>query len=354
MALYRRKNSSVFWYDFTEAGIRYRGSTKEKTFSRARSVESELITKARNRQLSPIAKKTPMFREFAETFTEFVTNMRRNPGTKMYYRTGLNILMTKPIAKMRLDQITAKEIDTTQFEGSGSHVNCCLRTLSRMLHLASEWGYLQKVPRIKLAREKKRTAMFDGAAEHTSLASLPQPWRDVLLLMLDAGMRNQEAVAMRWQDANFENQTIYNSRVKAQDSDGWVPMSDRLKASLIERCNGQTSGWVFPSKRSATGHICPNVCRAFAKVRREKNLPEDLTPYAARHTFGTDMLALSGDIVFVGKLMGHRNVSTTARYMHPSIAKAKELVNARNKTRLESLRHISRHTDEGLAVREAS
>lgn len=354
MALYRRKDSNVFWYDFTEAGICYRGSTNEKTFSRARSVESELMTKARNRQLSPTVKKTPMFREFAATFQEFVANMRRDPGTKVYYRTGLNVLMTKPIARMRLDQITEREIDTTPFEGSGSHVNCCLRTLSRMLHLASEWGYLQKVPRVKLVREKKRTTMFDGAAEHTSLASLPQPWSDVLLLMLDAGMRNQEAVAVRWQDVNFENQTIYNPRVKAQDSDGWVPMSDRLKSSLLARCNGQTSGWVFPSARSGTGHLCPNVSRAFAKMRREEGLPEDLTPYAAHHTFGTDMLALSGDLVFVGKLMGHRNVSTTARYMHPSIAKAKELVNARNETRLATLRHVSRHVEGKVAVREAS
>ncbi len=353
MALYRRKDSDVYWYDFTEGGDRFRGSTKEKIQARARSVESELIAKARNRQLSPTAKKPLRFREFADIFTDYVNDTRRGDGTKLYYRTGLNILLTKPLAAMRLDEITARVIDTTAFEGSGSHVNCSLRTLNRMLHLACEWGYLLKAPKIKMARERKRTATFDGQTENVSLTSLPQPWKDVLLLMLDAGMRNQEAVSLRWQHVNFENQHIYNPRVKAQDTDGWIPMSDRLKEVLLERSKTkEKSEWVFPSKTSKSGHLWPNVSRPFSKMREEKELPAELTPYAARHTFGTDMLAMSGDIVFVGKLMGHRNVNTTARYMHPSIGKAKDLLNKRNAERAESLRHVSRHVEEDQTLEE--
>jgi integrase len=352
LALYRRKNSSVYWYDFTEGGVRFRGSTKEKILARARSAESELIVKARNRQLSSTAKKPLGFCEFADIFKDYVNNMRRDPGTKSYYQTGLKVLLTKPLAAMRLDQITAKVIDTTAFEGSGSHVNCSLRTLNRMMHLACEWGYLVKVPKVKMVRERKRTATFDGESEDVSLTSLPQPWRDVLLVMLDAGMRNQEAVALRWEHVNFENQHIYNPRVKAQDTDGWIPMSDRLKVALLERSKDKKSEWAFPSKTAKTGHLWPNVSRPFSKMRQEKKLPKELTPYAARHTFGTDMLALSGDIVFVGKLMGHRNVTTTARYMHPSIGKAKELLNQRNAARAESLRHIPRHTGEDQTLEE--
>jgi len=302
LALYRRKNSSVYWYDFTEGGVRFRGSTKEKILARARSAESELIVKARNRQLSSTAKKPLGFCEFADIFKDYVNNMRRDPGTKSYYQTGLKVLLTKPLAAMRLDH----------------------------------------------------TATFDGESEDVSLTSLPQPWRDVLLVMLDAGMRNQEAVALRWEHVNFENQHIYNPRVKAQDTDGWIPMSDRLKVALLVRSKDKKSEWAFPSKTSKSGHLWPNVSRPFSKMRREKKLPKELTPYAARHTFGTDMLALSGDIVFVGKLMGHRNVNTTARYMHPSIGKAKELLNQRNAARAESLRHIPRHTGEDQTLEEES
>jgi integrase len=152
-----------------------------------------------------------------------------------------------------------------------------------MMHLACEWGYLAKVPKIKMARERRRTATFDGESEDVSLTSLPQPWRDVLLVMLDAGMRNQEAVGLRWEHVNFADQHIYNPRVKAQDTDGWIPMSDRLKVALLERWKDKKSEWVFPSKTAKSGHLWPNVSRPFSKMRRERKLPKELTPYAA-HT----------------------------------------------------------------------
>lgn len=66
-----------------------------------------------------------------------------------------------------------------------------------MLHLAEEWGYIQKVPKIVLARERRRTATFNAETERVILSTLPQPWKEVFLIMLDAGMRNQEAVAIR-------------------------------------------------------------------------------------------------------------------------------------------------------------
>lgn len=67
---------------------------------------------------------------------------------------------------MRIDQIDERVIETTQFGGSRSHVNCALRTLRRMLGRAHDWG---------LARENKRTATFDPEEEWTALESFEQP-----------------------------------------------------------------------------------------------------------------------------------------------------------------------------------
>ena len=47
MALYRRKNSSAYWYDFTVDGKRYRGSTETSKITQARAYESSLISKAK-------------------------------------------------------------------------------------------------------------------------------------------------------------------------------------------------------------------------------------------------------------------------------------------------------------------
>jgi integrase len=43
------------------------------------------------------------------------------------------------------------------------------------------------------------------------------------------GMRNEEAVALAWENINFDKNIIFNTRVKAEDTDGWVPLGERLK-----------------------------------------------------------------------------------------------------------------------------
>lgn len=92
-------------------------------------------------------------------------------------------------------------------------------------------------------------------------------------------MRNEESVAVRWEQIDFDRDIIFNPRVKAEDTEGWVPLSERLKKALKARHNGQTEGWVFPSKRLKSGHLCPTLCRPFAKMRRDCGLSAKLVPY---------------------------------------------------------------------------
>jgi integrase len=354
MALNQREGSSAWQYDFTVAGKRYRGTTKQKTKARAKEVEAGLVIKALNNQLPASARKAPTFLEFATDFTDHIEKSRLMPGSVQYYKTGLATLKKKPLAQMRIDQINQRVIETTQFDGSGSHVNCALRTLRRMLGLAQAWDLLTKIPKIKLARENRRTAIFDPGEEKIALDALEQPWCDVFLVMCDCGMRNEEAVAVRWEHVDFDRDIIFNPRVKAEDTEGWVPLSQRLKNALKARHHGQKQGWVFPSKRSETGHLCPNISRPFAKMRRDSGMSAKLVPYSARHTFATAMLEMTGDVVFVGKLIGHKNPLTTARYLHPSMRKAKGLIDRRNQESEENLRHNPRHSGQNQGSSESS
>ena len=220
MALYKREGSSAWHYDFTVAGVRYRGTTRQKTQARAKEVEAGLVLKAMNKQFPASRRKAPTFLELAKEFTDHIEKSRLMPGSVQYYKTGIEMLKKKPLAQMRIDQIDKRVIETTQFEGSGSHVNCALRTLRRMLGLAHDWELIGKIPKVKLVRENRRTATFDPSSEKVALESLEQPWRDVFLVMCDCGMRNEEAVSLRWEHIDFANNTVFNPRVKAQDTDG--------------------------------------------------------------------------------------------------------------------------------------
>src|SRR5690348_2521095 len=83
---------------------------------------------------------------------------------------------------------------------SASTVNCGLRTLRRALHLAFEWGKLERMPKIGLAkgeRQRERVLSREEAIDYLAMCS--QPWRDVATLILGAGVRPGEAYKLRWE-----------------------------------------------------------------------------------------------------------------------------------------------------------
>ena len=75
------------------------------------------------------------------------------------------------------------------------------------------------------------------------------------------------------------------------------------------------------------------VAKQFAAVRKEAKIPKGVVLYSARHSFATDMLDRTGNIVLVGKMLGHSSVTTTQRYFHPSMKGLADLVNERNAMR---------------------
>ena len=105
---------------------------------------------------------------------------------------------------------------------------------------------------------------------------------------------------------------------------------------LQVRKEDSKSPWIFPSKRKKGAHISYFlVAKQFAMARKAAKIPNEVVLYTARHSFATDMLDQTGNIVLVGRLLGHRSVTTTQRYLHPEMKGLAELVNARNSKRAE-------------------
>jgi len=107
---------------------------------------------------------------------------------------------------------------------------------------------------------------------------------------------------------------------------------------LMLRCGERREGWLFPSKRAASGHLT-TVAKQFREARRKAGLPEALVLYCARHTFGTAAYEATGNLAMVMKAMGHTDARTAMHYRHPGLDPIREAIDQRN------LRHNSRHSE---------
>jgi hypothetical protein len=176
------KRGKVYWYNFrwsikqadgTVESFRIRQSAKTQNRNDAKDVEEEHRRALRLGEIHPndpmaetnqrLARRSSApspkeFLQYAKTHTK--------PGTHTFYSVCLDRLLTfAAIADAPLDAITGETVSRYARhrqevpENSVVTVNGDLRTLRRILHLAVEWGKLDRVPAIhELPQPKAGTA----------------------------------------------------------------------------------------------------------------------------------------------------------------------------------------------------
>jgi integrase len=139
--------------------------------------------------------------------------------------------------------------------------------------------------------------------------------RRAIFLMLFAGLRLAEAAALKWKDVELQG-TVPHLIVREGKggNDRVVPLHKRLMRELLlvpsdERCSenavaGKQDGYNL-SYRSIE-HVCD---RWLVKLEIK------VSAHQFRHTFATQMLHNGANLRAIQVAMGHKNLSTTERYL---------------------------------------
>jgi integrase len=149
--------------------------------------------------------------------------------------------------------------------------------------------------------------------------------RAIYTLATEAGARVSEVRALKVEDIDFNVAVVrledgYTTHGGFAGNKGRrtrsVPMSANVAAVLRPFCQGKDGkDLVFQNPNKPGEPICAsNLYRRFIKAAKRAGLPP-ITLHELRHTFGTQAIRVF-KIHEVQRMMGHRHITTTERYLH--------------------------------------
>ena len=165
----------------------------------------------------------------------------------------------------------------------------------------------QRLPQI-LSREEV-AALF----EHTTNLK----HRAFLMTTYGGGLRLLEACHLKVADIDSDRMTLRVEQGKGA-KDRYTLLSPRLLKELRRYWLAhRPKRWLFPSPRVADYPMNPHTAhRIFHAAKRRAGITKAGGIHALRHAFATHLLEAGTDVHTIQRLLGHGNLSTTARYFH--------------------------------------
>ena len=315
----------------------------------------------------------PTVAELAQRFDKEHIAVRLKPGTAREYRRNLRRFIVPAIGRLKVADVTKADIARLHHElrHIPYQANRNLEVISKMYNLAELWGlrpdgsnprrHIKKYPEEKRERYLS-PAEFAALGEAISLAEqegVEDPYAIAAIrLLIFTGCRLNEIMTLKWGYVDFEARCLrlpdaktgarvvhlgapalaVLSRLERRSDNPWVicgkkpgarrtdlqppwrRFRKRATVRLWAHAQGSSGRRPRPSARSASSAASQPTTSALPRRRsRTLDLPTglvDVRIHDLRHSFASGAVALGESLPMIGKLLGHTQVQTTARYAH--------------------------------------
>lgn len=250
--------------------------------------------------------------------------------TARTYRSCLNAVCGALPHIRSPQQITAAEITElkkrlkTRNPPCGERrINGILNSLKSFLKFCRE---VKKVPtvessEIKLMKEPRKEVVYLTVDEIKKVRDVLRPvgirsfrMRAILEVLLSTGLRISEALSLKQTDVDWQNrEAVVVGKGNRQRIVYFTEESLRwLKAYLQQRRDDNPA--LFVTFGSARKLARSDLSKSFKFYRNRAGLKKKFTPHILRHTMATTLLHHGCDTRNIQLMLGHANISTTAKY----------------------------------------
>jgi integrase len=229
---------------------------------------------------------------------------------------------SKPITQIStFDVDRYKSIRKKEGASTGT-INGELALLSHLYNMAKSWNWLGERPFEikKLPNEAKREDYLtpEQCVQLLTAARIQDHELYLFILIgLATGMRSGEIMSVRLEHINLSQGRLFIPKAKAGARN--QPISAELETHLkyyIDQYCVAEQVWLFPSKKSKTGHRV-SVRKAFRNAVKSIGLdPDVFVRHTLRHTAVSLLVQAGVDIPTVMQISGHKTQEMVLRYSH--------------------------------------
>ena len=268
----------------------------------------------------------PTVAELARRYLEEHVAAHCKPRTEELYRRviGKHILPAfgkTPALAVRTAQVTELH---HRMRKTPASANFTVDTLSRIYHSAEDRGQIPEASnpcRLIVKYEERRRERFLTDEELKRLGRVLHEvetrkgvWAHAVAairLLLLTGCRKGEILRLRWDEVDLEAHELRLPDTKTGPRT--ISLSPEAVDVLAAIPRVADNPFVFPGKFEGT-HM--RTLHNPWRVICERAELEDLRIHDCRHSYATRALALGESLPMIGRLLGHSQIETTARYAH--------------------------------------
>ncbi|UXX82212.1 site-specific integrase [Roseovarius pelagicus] len=270
--------------------------------------------------------RSPTIKALGERFLKEHVALHCKPTTLYDYRNLLRGVVNPVLGGIKVSEITFADIQTFHLKRRDTpyQANRGVMVLSKMLNLAEDWGLramntnptrrLKRYPEVEKKRyldDSEQERLGSVLANMLASGEITRYVFAAFYLLLLTGCRLGEIQKLKWDYVTRTHLELPDSKTGRRRIP--LPREGRALIDTLERREGNP--YVILGGHG-TGHY-NDLQKPWRKIRARAGL-EDVRLHDLRHTYASVAVMNGIDPFTLKEILGHKNLSTTLRYVHLS------------------------------------